>query len=34
MTTWKFEDNQIKNNQTIEVKVFENINTIQVRVGK
>ena len=34
MTTWEFVNNQIVNNKTIEIKVFENGNVMQIRAGK
>ena len=34
MTTWKFSNNSITELKTTEIKVFENVNVMQVRAGK
>ena len=34
ITTWKFEDNKITNQQTYEIKIFDSGNLMQLRAGK
>ena len=34
ISTWKFEENQISNNKTYEIKIFDTGNVMQLRAGK